>query len=65
VSRGGKIAFALIVLVASIVGIAWNVNHVLKAQHELNDAKLQASKALTEYNDAVREYNDAVISSNH
>ena len=56
------ILLSLIVLVASMVGIAMAVNNFMVKQNALEESNRDVAAAQKDYNDAVREYNDYVAS---
>lgn len=56
------IFLSVVILVASIIGIAIAVNNVMVKQHAVEDANRDVAVAQQDYNDAVREYNDYVTS---
>lgn len=56
------ILLSLIVLVASMVGIAMAVNNFMVKQNALEESNRDVAAAQKDYNDAVREYNNYVQS---
>lgn len=57
------ILLSVIVLVASLIGIAMAVNNFMAKQSVLEESNKEVAAAQADYNDAVREYNAYV--NNH
>ena len=62
-TKGQSIAISLIVLIASIVGIAMSVNGFLATQHKAEVAHEAAVQAQKDYDTALRDYNNALNSN--
>jgi hypothetical protein len=56
------IFLSVIILIASMVGIAMAVNNLMVKQHAVEDSNREVALAQKDYNDAVAEYNSYVQS---
>lgn len=59
-SKQAGILLSVVVLLASIIGIAMSVNNFMAKKSALDQSNIDVAEAKAAYNDAIRDYNNYV-----